>query len=421
MAATVDVRSLTVCDGDRRYRFTADCAGGTATLEAETGIHIRLLRWGEKCALARYAAAGPDFLAAQMLRLCADEPGAHMRDPALALVLWLHAPDEPPLPMDAPLLARVTLDLTRRLSSQLSEIAALPAPAVEQLWRVLEGAQPPADAALPDEVTQIIVLPDEMKAASGVVAVAPTGSSEAFVSAAEGSPASAQPAPPASRSAAAITPTRREPSAAENSSPPAQPIPLAYPSGSLTTPAHLETSARIEPSAPAEIVRELAKAPRFRVRLTPEAAPTQTRNPPALATEQEVDRATNVAWPMVGSLGPVGLPLGASSAAARPFAGVAPVRGSAAASSRTMSRREARMSSRPIPAGDTVPRDDLAVPRDDGAAAELPTAALSRVIAAVSRRQVASPMAMAPEEADMDELAERLEEAAATLGIAVVD
>ena len=196
MAATVDVQSLTVRDGDRRYGFTADCAAGTAMLHADKAVRIRLLRWGEKCALARYASAGPDFLAEQVLKLCADAPGALMRDPALALVLWLHAPEEPPLPMDARLLARVTLYLCRALGSQPPEIAALPAPEVEQLWRALDGARPAAEAALPDDVTQIIVLPDEAQGGPRATAAAPTDPSETLASAATGSPSPAQPTIP---------------------------------------------------------------------------------------------------------------------------------------------------------------------------------------------------------------------------------
>src|SRR5437763_3168033 len=173
VTAAVDVRSMTVSDGDRRFHFTADCAAGTATLECDgRSIRVRLLRWGEKCALARFASAGPEFLSGQMLRACVGDGTENELEhgAALALTLWLHAPDEPPLPMDVQLLARVTLDVCRALGAPVEALAQHNAPEIEALWRALDRVVLPAQTAADDDVTQIIVVPDGAAAAASLAA-----------------------------------------------------------------------------------------------------------------------------------------------------------------------------------------------------------------------------------------------------------
>src|SRR5205085_10521137 len=74
-------------------------------------------RWSEKLRLARCAFLGAPFLDEHVLRLALPEgaapPEGDEREAALALALWLNDPgaDADTLPLQAPLLASVTLEV----------------------------------------------------------------------------------------------------------------------------------------------------------------------------------------------------------------------------------------------------------------------------------------------------------------------
>jgi hypothetical protein len=361
VTATVDARTLSVADGDKRYRFTADCGAGTASVDADGGaISLRLLRWGEKCALARFASAGADFLAGQMLRLCADQSAEGAREAALALVLWLHAPGEPPLPMDARLLARVTLDLCQALTMPLAELALRPAPEVELLWQALGRTQ--AAETLPDDaLTRILVLPDE-----AAEAIDPATPSSAAPIAASGQP---------------------EPAPAERVSNPAIPSPLAAATG----------ADQLEPIALTESPRQSSERPRFRVRL---ASP-----PPDSLAEQSLNRVMTAAIEAARQK---------DATAGEAPSPRTPIRAPVSPASRGAASRTMSAAMPPSEHGGTSMPDDMDFPIN------LATAALARVMAAVSRTP-ARPATAAAEEADPDDLADRLEQAAGALGIALVE
>lgn len=385
MTATVDTRSGTVRDGERQFRFTADCLAGTATLDCDgRRIGVRVLRWAEKSALARFASAGAAFLSAQLLQVCA---GAAESDPecaaALALLLWLDAPDEPPLPMDARLLAQVTLDLCAALGTSVDDLARRPAAEVETLWRAMDrAATAPADDAADDGVTRIIVLPDEI-----------------------GDAAAATPAP-----AAAIQPDTRHPAEAQ--------MPTAE-----VTPS-TEASPVLMPSAPEPPIRVDARRddrPRFRVGLTPHVpgvriAPRSEVAPIAPPNQAGSNSpAPSAEHPAAARAAP---PEAASAAQPDHYpSGTIPLEAvTQAASPRTNLTRTARnFTSLQQPPLIRVPDANDTLPDLE------PAAALARVIAAVSCRPASLPTNARSDEAVLDTFAERLEAAAETLGIAMVD
>ena len=379
MAATVDPQSLTVGEGAQRWQFVLDAAGGSASLQGEDGpIRLRLLRWGEKCALARFAAVGGEFLAAQMLRTCADPPPTGRTDGAArALLLWLHAPDVPPLPMDTGVLARVTLDVRVALGCGLDDLARRPAPEIEALWHALDRPQTgSAQTAADDDVTRIMVLPDELQPASPQ----PVCIVESFV------------------------PPRPSPAVVEAT---AAPHPPAEQCGSdhlpATTPAEALPPAAIDQVAiPKRWVPPADPRPRYRVRVgvpsgpdphlhepvQPAATPSEGRRsaPQPVGTEQAVITMRN------------------DGTAASTTARTTPLRGQA------------------TPAAAWSPPDPPAGPPLSGVPhAASPTAALARVLAAVADRPAVPHPTPFGDDAANDALAERLEEAADALGIALVD
>ena len=85
---------------ERRWPFEIDLGSGAAVLRgAGTNgalLRVRPLRWGEKVALARFAALGPRFVAHAVAGACAPvRPAAGPDDEAVAaLIDWLELPDE---------------------------------------------------------------------------------------------------------------------------------------------------------------------------------------------------------------------------------------------------------------------------------------------------------------------------------------
>jgi hypothetical protein len=381
VTATVDATTLTVRGGEQRYRFVVDCASGNASLEADgVTVGIRLLRWGEKCALARFAAAGVDFLARQLLHICSDPapPDAATRDAALALVQWVHAPDEPPLPMDARLLARVTLDLCDVLGCGIEDLALRPAPEVEALWHARDQRQPvPAEMAPANDVTRIVVLPDETDSLPPAVAAVP-----------EGATASSYTAP-------STVPEATVPEAA----PSPRPSEVSTETVAAIERAVEPVSADVQTFMP-DVVRAKDR-PRFRVHLAP--LPPATAEHVATGFQQQ---ATARSAPQVNenptSIGAT-VPLVRTAIAPTGITptGITP-------------HPAVEIGTRRIQRGG-VSAHEQASPRDPA------SAALARVIAAVSARAGSPQPESGSSEDSLDDLAGRLEAAAGALGIALVD
>ncbi|MES2443083.1 MAG: hypothetical protein V4574_09655 [Pseudomonadota bacterium] len=154
MAARVDTRAMLVRDGAFAIAFAVDCGAGTAVLDPSGAPHaLRLLRWHEKCGLARFVDAGPEFLEAQFVAISGGAlPGdAARRDALGALAFWLHG--TAPLPLDTALLGEVTLALCAALAIGPAELGALPAPEVETLWHACGAAGAGAGTHAPDSTS----------------------------------------------------------------------------------------------------------------------------------------------------------------------------------------------------------------------------------------------------------------------------
>ena len=407
MNTVVDTQGMLVHVGAISFRFEADCAGGVAVFDpGGSRIRLRLITWGEKCGIARFARFGPDFVERQFLGACAGsvpDPGCH--EAVAALALWLHASGTIPLAFDPVLLAHASLDLCRALATEPAAIAERPAPEIEALWHALGQAGPTRQTRPDDDdVTRIIVLPDDERADAQA---APTGK-----------PATAQPASPDS-----VTLLPHE--AAPASSAPAGPVrqfkrdrppqrfvmrygtqqPPAAPAPDHAGAAEANTAFEATPPKPrqqrpdplAHIVPPLAASPALPL------SPTGSNDNPPFAPGGAVEART------------VHQPSNIRPAAAPDAVGVG-------------------MTDDPswTPASDTFWPVRSSLARDvqrpaPAAAASRPAfeldAGVARVVAAVTR-SVATAPPMDPGSMSgllIDSFAERLEDAAADLGIALAD
>jgi hypothetical protein len=133
-------------------------------------IRIRRFTWRQKRTLARFAQLGEDFLKLQFLRvsLAEDVPlpeDEAEREALWALARWLNAPDGSyGLPLDKRLLASVTLELCQAMHLAPSAFENLEAGEVELLWQAARGGMP--QSAEQSAGTRIVVVPDPEKADS---------------------------------------------------------------------------------------------------------------------------------------------------------------------------------------------------------------------------------------------------------------
>lgn len=175
MPFSVDPDTMQVAGRDRALPFVMDWPGGGAVLSPDDDpCTVRRLGWGEKRALARFAATGGAFLERELVAICGSACGPVSPDrhsAMLALAMWLDSPDGDALPFDATLLAGASLKVAAATGLTLDALDARPACDVELLWQALEcgrGAaqsdlQPSAidrPARAEDVFTHIVVLPD---------------------------------------------------------------------------------------------------------------------------------------------------------------------------------------------------------------------------------------------------------------------
>jgi hypothetical protein len=188
VAAKVDATALVVRAGNSAWPFSIDRGGASVTINFDGVAYcVRPQSWREKVRLARFARLGEAFLQASFLECCvADGVPARVepehKEALLALVLWINLPDDESagLPLDTDQLARVTIAVCRAMNVGPLAIAELSAPEVESLWRNLDRE------AGPDEInqrriaeetfdTRIVVLPDAAAAEEAERAGAPAG------------------------------------------------------------------------------------------------------------------------------------------------------------------------------------------------------------------------------------------------------
>lgn len=171
MQGHVDYRSGIVRVADLSWPFDLDLHAGAASMVIQNQqFAVRPLLWREKVALARFAHLGLAFVHRQFLRLSlagaappADEPGLAALG---ALALWVNAPDEsqPGLPLDPVLLGAVALNICRAARLRPADLDERAAAEVELLWQAVARSDPTLAANRPadDDAGQvrILVLPD---------------------------------------------------------------------------------------------------------------------------------------------------------------------------------------------------------------------------------------------------------------------
>lgn len=173
MAVYVDGKNCTVRDGEMAWPFDIDCHDGVAHITLDNRRYaLRPLGWREKRNLARFAHLGEQFLQTQFIRVSLKDSDAEVpatddqRIVLSALARWLNAPDGNfGLPLDAQLLATVTLDICRSMHLAPTVFDPLDAMEVEMLWRAAQRKQvmpTQADAQAPATpgMTRIVVVPD---------------------------------------------------------------------------------------------------------------------------------------------------------------------------------------------------------------------------------------------------------------------
>jgi len=272
VAAQVDPVAGLVRVGDRCWPLELDLRTGSAAIEIDgQRVHVRPLAWQEKVRLARYRHLGAEFLEHQTVRLClvtmtdltggrpAVEPAAgDLAGQAVAAVVrWVNEPDPaaPTVPLDTAALAQVSAAVCRVMGIRPADLADCAAAEVEELYRAVTGmAEPPVLAAKPvppvdDGVSRIVIVPD------------PT-------------PAAVATDEPPVRSAASSEPTAREVPTRKSvrrfqvaAGPGAGPLPLATPripapkvDAELPSPgARAAAEEPVEPSAPAGPGRSSAR------------------------------------------------------------------------------------------------------------------------------------------------------------------
>jgi hypothetical protein len=186
MYARVDPAAREIVAEGRTFRFRLDLRGDTAIVSIDGRERpVRPLSWGEKVRLARFAAQAPELVRAEVLRACADagdELPQLDRDVLWALSAWLNEPpDAPSIPLDSRSLAIVTLQLCRAMHLRPADFIGMAAADVEAMWLALGSAD--TDDATPEAAfakpfpsigqravsqgmeTRIVIVPDPEPAA----------------------------------------------------------------------------------------------------------------------------------------------------------------------------------------------------------------------------------------------------------------
>lgn len=260
----VDAAAGVVRVGAQQWPFDLDLHAGAAALWVSgQRISVRPLLWREKVMLARFAHLGPRFVQQHFLRLAlggrplprtgkdeaenkaANDAANDALDEAVtaalvALAQWIDSPDasRPRVPLDPVALGRVALAVCRGTGLRPADLDTRPAAEVELLWQAVTQAEPgqqagPAAHAAPaaaedDGQVRILIVPDP----APVQPHRPTGADDPGGAQQPVSPPHA-PEPAAHRAPAspmdsetgeAVEPPRRGPEA-----PPVSSVPLSTP------------------------------------------------------------------------------------------------------------------------------------------------------------------------------------------------
>jgi hypothetical protein len=172
--AVVEAEAGLVRLGEQTWPFSLDLRDGTAAISLPGGaVSVRPLTWAERVRLARFARRR-DVAEEQFLRLSSpsglDAATDQERSAVAALAGWLNAPAEGAsaarLPLEPSLLAVVTLEVCRAMGLAPADLDARESAEVEELWHAAGIADAlmssPASAVPAPEPasTRILVVPD---------------------------------------------------------------------------------------------------------------------------------------------------------------------------------------------------------------------------------------------------------------------
>jgi hypothetical protein len=126
-----------------RWAFTLDCSVGSAHINLDdVNFAVRPLAWRQKRLLARFSSLGAEFVRLQFLQLASG--GSRLPDRSVAqealltLALWINAPSETSLAaLDSAFLARVETDVCRTLGLRPGDLDQREAVDVEEVWSSL--------------------------------------------------------------------------------------------------------------------------------------------------------------------------------------------------------------------------------------------------------------------------------------------
>lgn len=180
MEQRVDAHGLRIIAGGRAWPFEVDCRIDCARIELNgISYQVRPLSWRDKHVLSRFAAAGEAFLRREFVRLSLVEPAtlpAGEDDLALLFELarWHNSPDgREMLPFDSVTLSLVTMKLCQNMRLAPEHFDQRNASEIESLWRAAgasraiheEIADPPptepsSDTTERQSANKILILPD---------------------------------------------------------------------------------------------------------------------------------------------------------------------------------------------------------------------------------------------------------------------
>jgi hypothetical protein len=157
--------------GERTFRFRLDCRADAAVVRiGEREYRVRPLEWREKARLSRYASLGDARMTRELVHLCADLGEDESVAPDTEAVLveltrWINDPSgyTPGLPFDADSVAAVTLQLCRATHLRPVDFDARGAWEVEAMWKAVATDTPEesvSDAGETSAMTRIVIVPD---------------------------------------------------------------------------------------------------------------------------------------------------------------------------------------------------------------------------------------------------------------------
>jgi hypothetical protein len=173
MNARIDPLAQQLEVGGRTYRLRLDCRAEAALVTVgEREYRVRLLQWREKAMLARFAPLGEELVMREFVRMCVDGSDDLPQETAAILgeaAAWINDPSGAGagVPFDSRSVATVMLQLCRATQLRPADLDGRSALEVEEMWQAL-GGETPATPREPESpsATRIMIVPDPEPAQS---------------------------------------------------------------------------------------------------------------------------------------------------------------------------------------------------------------------------------------------------------------